>query len=112
MNSKLFRGSLDTIIIKLLSDNGAMYGYEITQHVKELTEGEFSITEGALYPALHRLEAQGLLDTKTKNIGNRFRKYYSLTEKGCSEVNGILKDMEAFIQNMQVILNPSILKTQ
>ncbi|MBT8233033.1 MAG: helix-turn-helix transcriptional regulator, partial [Bacteroidia bacterium] len=41
MNAKLFRGSLDTIIIKLLSDNKEMYGYEITQKVKTLTEGEF-----------------------------------------------------------------------
>jgi len=38
-----------------------MYGYEIKQHVKQLTEGELAITEGALYPALHKLEARGLL---------------------------------------------------
>lgn len=108
MNSKLFRGSLDTIIIKLLSENDQMYGYEITQKVKIITEGQFKITEGALYPALHRLEAQGLLDTETKSIGNRMRKYYKLTEKGEKEVHSFVKDMEAFIQSMQIIINPKL----
>ena len=39
MNSKLFRGSLDTIILKLLSDGHEMYGYEITQKVRDMTKG-------------------------------------------------------------------------
>ena len=94
MNSKLFRGSLDTIIIKLLSEQEEMYGYEITQKVKQLTDGNFQITEGALYPALHRLEAKGLLETTTRNIGNRFRKYYKLTEQGDKEVSRFLEEME------------------
>jgi len=40
MNSKLLRGSLETIVIKLLNDNKEMYGYEITQKVKDITSGE------------------------------------------------------------------------
>jgi len=63
-NKKLYRGSLSTIILKLLGDNGRMYGYEITQKVKALTAGELQITEGALYPALHKLEAAGHLQYK------------------------------------------------
>ncbi|NND86496.1 MAG: PadR family transcriptional regulator [Nitrosopumilus sp.] len=110
MNAKLFRGSLDTIIIKLLSDNKEMYGYEITQKVKTLTEGEFKITEGALYPALHRLEAKGLLETQTKSIGNRFRKYYRLTDSGQTEVNAFLEEMDQFIQTMQLLMQPKLAK--
>ena len=106
MNSKLFRGSLDTIIIKLLVENGAMYGYEITQKVRTITEGNFEITEGALYPALHRLEAQELLETETKNIGNRFRKYYNLTNKGIEKAPGILEEMHLFMQGLHQIINP------
>lgn len=108
MNSKLFRGSLDTVIIKLLADNDAMYGYEITQRVKELTAGEFKITEGALYPALHRLEAKGLLDTETKKVDNRFRKYYSLTQSGQKEVNQMMEQMNSFITGLNAIINPKI----
>lgn len=111
MKSKLFRGSLDTIIIKLLSENEAMYGYEITQKVKELTAGEFKLTEGALYPALHKLEANGLLESETKSIGNRFRKYYSLTKNGEKEVSSMLADMELFINSLQMVLNPKLAKS-
>ena len=55
IDPKLLRGSLDTIILKLLDEHDEMYGYQITQLVKELTAGEMKLTEGALYPALHRL---------------------------------------------------------
>lgn len=66
-NQKLYKGSLQTIILKLLEKQDKMYGYEITRKVKELTKGELKITEGALYPALHKLEAEGLLDVKIVN---------------------------------------------
>ena len=105
MNHKLFRGSLDTIIIKLLSENGSMYGYEITKRVKALSEGHFKITEGALYPALHKLEGNGLLTTQVKNIGNRLRKYYSLTESGEKDVALKMEEMTSFINSLQTVLN-------
>ena len=69
-NSQLYKGSLNTIIMKLLEENGKMYGYEITQKVKALTQGELTITEGALYPALHKLEAEGLLDVEIERVDN------------------------------------------
>ena len=50
--------------------NGRMYGYEITRKVKELTAGELNITEGALYPLLHRLEAMACWEAEMENIGN------------------------------------------
>ena len=55
------KGSLSTIILKLLHDNGRMYGYEITQKVKEITQEDIQITEGALYPILHKFEAEEIL---------------------------------------------------
>ena len=67
-NSQLYKGSLNTIIMKLLEENGKMYGYEITQKVKAITQGELNITEGALYPALHKLEAEGLLDVEIEKV--------------------------------------------
>lgn len=106
MNPKLFRGSLETIIIKLLSENKEMYGYEITQVVKDISDGEIKITEGALYPALHKLEAKGLLEPTTRNIGNRYRKYYSLTKKGEKEKSVLLEEMYQYLNSMQLILNP------
>jgi DNA-binding PadR family transcriptional regulator len=93
-NSQLYKGSLNTIIMKLLEEQGRMYGYEITQKVKEITKGELNITEGALYPALHKLEAEGLLDVEVEKVDNRLRKYYKLTEKGTTETVNRLAELE------------------
>ena len=105
-NSQLYKGSLTTIIMKLLEKNGRMYGYEITQKVKQITKGELNITEGALYPALHKLEADGLLDVEVEKVDNRLRKYYKLTETGEKETVNRLAELEEFIKNMQTLVNP------
>ena len=107
-NSQLYKGSLNTIIMKLLEEQGRMYGYEITQKVKEITKGELNITEGALYPALHKLESDGLLDVEVEKVDNRLRKYYKLTEKGTTETVNRLSELEEFIKNMQTIVNPKL----
>jgi len=103
--SPLLKGTLQTIILKLLEDNEQMYGYEITQKVKELTAGEMKLTEGALYPALHKLEADGLLETFNEIVDNRVRKYYRLTEEGGQEVTSKLREAQAFIEQLQALLN-------
>ena len=107
-NSQLYKGSLNTIVMKLLEENGRMYGYEITQKVKEISKGELKITEGALYPALHKLEAEGVLEVEIENVDNRLRKYYKLTEKGTSETRNRLAELEDFIRNMQNLVQPKL----
>lgn len=106
-NQKLYKGSLQTIILKLLEEQEKMYGYEITQKVKELTKGELQITEGALYPALHKLEADGLLEVEVAKVGNRLRKYYKLTETGTKETANKLAEMKEFLKTMQHLVNPT-----
>ena len=107
-NSQLYKGSLTTIIMKLLEENGKMYGYEITQKVKAITQGDLNITEGALYPALHKLEAEGLLDVEVEKVDNRVRKYYKLTQKGTTETVNRLAELENFIRNMQSLVKPNL----
>ncbi|MDN3205792.1 PadR family transcriptional regulator [Algoriphagus sediminis] len=107
-NNNLIKGSLQTIILKLLEEKDRMYGYEITQKVKELTAGEIKITEGALYPALHKMEAEGLLTTEIQQVDNRVRKYYSLTKSGKAEMSSKMNELHAFIDNLHRILNPAI----
>lgn len=94
--------------MKLLEEQGRMYGYEISQKVKEITGGELKITEGALYPALHKLEAEGLLDVEVEKVDNRLRKYYKLTEKGSEETVNLLSELEVFIKNMQMLTRPNL----
>lgn len=103
---QLYKGSLSTIIMKLLEQKGKMYGYEITQKVKEITGGEMNITEGALYPALHKLEAEGHLDVEMEKVDGRIRKYYRLTESGEKETVSRMEELENFIRNMQTIVRP------
>src|SRR5690606_6827890 len=105
---QLYKGSLNTIIMKLLEQNGKMYGYEITQKVKEITQGEMNITEGALYPALHKMEADGFLDVEMDRVDGRIRKYYKLTETGVKETVSRMEELENFVRNMQNIVNPNL----
>ena len=104
-NSQLFKGTLTTVIMKFLSDNEKMYGYEITKKVKELTKGNIQLTEGALYPALHKLEADGLIQSTIEYIGNRHRKYYHLTKTGKKEIKYKLSDFSSLISDIQDLLN-------
>jgi len=101
---ELLKGTLQTIVLKVLKDNGKMYGYEITQLVKALSDGRIVLTEGALYPTLHRLEADGLLKTEVVNIGKRVRKYYSLTIDGKSLAKDRVNEFIDFIETMSVVL--------
>ncbi len=102
----LIKGSLKTIVLKLLEENGRMYGYEITRKVETLTEGKIRLTYGALYPVLHKLENEGVLVTETENFNNRIRIYYSLTDKGHSVVAEKLQELKMFIESLQNIVNP------
>ncbi len=107
-NDQLYKGSLQPIILKLLRENKKMYGYEITQKVREMTKNELVITEGALYPALHKLEAEGLLESEHVNIGNRIRKYYKLTEKGSQETVNRMAEMQQFLDTIAQIFAPPL----
>jgi DNA-binding PadR family transcriptional regulator len=101
---ELLKGTLQTIILKVLKDHGKMYGYEITQRVKELSDSRLLLTEGALYPTLHKLEADGLLKTETVLLGKRVRKYYTLTAEGKSLVKERLSELVDFIKTMSNVL--------
>jgi PadR family transcriptional regulator, regulatory protein PadR len=107
-NQQLIKGCLSAIILKLLDENGQMYGYEMTQKVKAITANEIQITEGALYPTLHKLEAEGILTTKTTMVDGRTRKYYSITPQGQPEAQSRMADLANFAQQLQQLLNPKL----
>ena len=101
---ELLKGTLQTIVLKLLKDHGKMYGYEISQKVKLLSDDTLVITEGALYPTLHKLESEGYLTTERVMIGNRVRKYYQLTSDGKSFVGEKLQEFQDFVLLMGKVL--------
>ena len=104
-SSELIKGTLKTIVLNLLKEHGKMYGYEIAQKVKELTDGKIQITEGALYPTLHSLEQNGELDIEKQFLGKRVRKYYSLTEQGQQTAAVKVNELTDFINTMKFLLD-------
>lgn len=104
-SSELIKGTLKTIVLKLLKEQGKMYGYEITQRVKELTNDKIQITEGALYPTLHLLEKNGEVETETEYIGKRVRKYYTITPKGNITVDLKVNEFVDFMNTMKFLLD-------
>jgi DNA-binding PadR family transcriptional regulator len=104
-STELLKGTLKTIVLKLLADNRKMYGYEITQRVKEITQDKIQITEGALYPTLHALEADKLVTTEVEYIGKRIRKYYSLSAAGKARSKEKVNELTSFIQTMTLLLD-------
>ncbi|MEQ9424886.1 MAG: PadR family transcriptional regulator [Cyclobacteriaceae bacterium] len=105
-SKELVKGTLKTIILNLLEEQGKMYGYEITQKVRAISDGKLVLTEGALYPSLHALEADGLLTTETVNIGKRIRKYYTVTAKGGSLAQEKMNEFADFVNMMKLVLSP------
>lgn len=103
-SKELLKGTLSTIVLKLLASHGKMYGYEITQRVKILSDERILLKEGSLYPALHKLKADGLVQTEKEMINNRVRKYYSLTDKGQKLTQTKVSELNQFIATIQNIL--------
>ncbi len=107
-SKELIKGTLKTIVLKLLKEHEKMYGYEITQHVKELTSGKIQLTEGALYPTLHKLEAQGYVYTEKQEFNGRTRKYYLLTESGQEEAKEKINEFAEFVLAMKFLFNSKL----
>lgn len=104
-SSELIKGTLKTIVLNLLKEQGRMYGYEITQRVKDLTNGKIQITEGALYPTLHSLEKSGELETEKEYLGKRVRKYYTLTEQGQTTASQKVNELTEFMNTLKFLLD-------
>jgi len=104
-HSELIKGTLSTFILRLLEEKEKMYGYEIAQSIKEMSEGKIQVKEGSLYPALHKLEADGYLSVEEEFIGKRVRRYYRLTKNGKSQSAIALAELTDFLGTMRKMLN-------
>jgi PadR family transcriptional regulator, regulatory protein PadR len=102
---ELLKGSIKSIVLKILTENDRMYGYELTQRVEELSNGTIKLTFGALYPILHKLETDGDVTTVSEVVNNRPRVYYKLTPGGYETAKVKIKELFDFIEIMQKLLN-------
>ena len=81
-SAELLQGTLDLLVLKAVS-LGKVHGYGILLRIEQISRGSLDIEQGALYPALYRLERQGLLKTEWgTSENNRRAKYYMLTSRG------------------------------
>lgn len=110
-SKELLKGTLSVIILNLLAENGRMYGYEMFQKVKELSDEKILLKDGSLYPALQKLHKDGLLSFEEEYIGKRVRKYYYLTPKGQEEKVLYLEELKDFMNTLNKIVFPQLRTT-
>ena len=92
----LLQGTLAALILKSLSW-GPLHGYGIARWIEQITEDELLVEEGSLYPALHRLQARGLVTSEwTVSETNRRVRCYTLTEPGRQQLRAELSRWERF----------------
>ena len=102
----LLPGTLDMLILKSLS-RGDLHGYAIVQFIQGASRDVLKVEEGALYPALHRLEVRGLLRSEWgTSENNRRAKYYRLTPKGRKQLDVETSKWDKLARAIARVLRP------
>jgi PadR family transcriptional regulator, regulatory protein PadR len=105
LRDQMRKGSTELVLLALLQQR-PMYGYEIIQEMAQLGGGYFEMREGLLYPALHRLQKEGLLAAEWRETGSgRRRKYYTLTPAGEEQLKEQSSEWRVFMQKLREIIN-------
>jgi len=100
----LLRGTLDVMILKALSWE-PMHGYAVSHWIADTTEDAFRIQEGALYPALRRLEQKGLLSSKwSVTETGREARYYTMTDAGRAKLRSEVRAWTRYVEAMSRVL--------
>jgi PadR family transcriptional regulator PadR len=103
--SDLYTGSLDLLILKALSW-GPMHGYAVGRWIRQTTDETLAVQEGALYPALHRLERKGFLDEEWGLTDtNREAKFYKLTSVGRKQLRAEIVRWQQYARVMTAALS-------
>lgn len=109
ISKELLKGSTGTMVLGLLAEED-MYGYRIIQEIESRSEQVFHMSEGSLYPILHAMEKDGLLEAyrKTSEIGKE-RKYYRITDKGRLQLSLKLAEWELFADSVSRVLHHKVI---
>lgn len=103
-SAELLQGTLDLLVLKAVS-LGGMHGYGILLRIEQISGGALSIEQGALYPALYRLERQGLLDTEWgTSENNRRARFYSLTASGRARLKDEERSWTRLVEAVSTVL--------
>ncbi len=103
--SQLMRGSLDLLVLSVLSD-GPKYGYLIQQQLRDGTGDRVKLQAGTLYPLLHRLQDEKLIKSRWDSSTGRRRKWYELTSAGQKRLNHQARQWDAYATCMRGFVQP------
>ena len=104
LQRQIRKGSTSILILSLLAEQ-PMYGYQIARELERRSEGYFTMKEGLLYPALHQMEREDLLESEWRTVaGARRRKYYVITEKGCKALVNSVAEWTTFIEQLMRVI--------
>ena len=99
------QGALDLLILKTLSQLGAMHGYGIAMHIEDVSDALLTVEEGSLYPALHRMEQSGWIkSTWALTESGRKAKYYRLTAVGRKELEAAEKSFDQLVKGVRAVM--------
>ncbi|MGC2402864.1 MAG: PadR family transcriptional regulator [Acidobacteriaceae bacterium] len=99
------QGTLELLILKTLSQLGALHGYGIVLHIRRASYALLSVEEGSLYPALHRMEQSGWIGSEwALTETNRKAKYYRLTSAGRKQLHEEEKNFELLVKGVRALL--------
>lgn len=105
INKELLKGTTSLLILQLLNE-GDKYGYEMTKELENRSENLFSLKEGTLYPILHALENEQLIEAYWEDTESmRKRKYYHITEQGKKELIEKKKEWQTYANGVKRVLN-------
>ena len=103
----LLPGTLDMLILKSLT-RGVMHGYGIVEHIRTLSDEVLKVEEGSLYPALQRLQLQGLIDSEWgHSVNNRRARYYRLTPAGRRQLGQAESSFARLIDAITRVMKPA-----
>jgi PadR family transcriptional regulator, regulatory protein PadR len=105
MRTERVRGHLDLLLLEILGA-GPGHGYAVITALQERSGGVLDLTEGAVYPALHRLEDQGLLSSDWQSFAGRRRRIYAVTLAGASALQAQRRDWRLFVSAVDAVLAP------
>jgi PadR family transcriptional regulator, regulatory protein PadR len=107
-DSDLLRGNTDSLLLSLINESGETYGYRLIKEIEQRSGGYFRFREGTVYPALRKLESDGLIHGEWKKLPNgQERRYYTITEAGRSLLRQKLDMWKSFASAMALVLKPS-----
>lgn len=105
MRNERVKGHLDLLLLGVLSASPG-HGYAVIASLRERSDGMLDLTEGSVYPALHRLEDLGLLVSDWKPVGGRRRRIYQVTDEGAEALQAERRGWQALVACIEAVLRP------